>query len=83
VSRSAEEIQAWIIDRLGGLTGLAPAEIDPRAPLRRFGLDSVMLVSFATDLEEWLGYRFHSNPLDDHPTIEALAAFLAEEVRGP
>jgi acyl carrier protein len=80
VSRSAQEIQAWMIDRLARLTGLAPPELDPREPIQRYGLDSVALVAFATDLEEWVGYRFRSNPLEDHPTVEALAAFLADEM---
>jgi acyl carrier protein len=73
------EIQTWMIDRLSRLAGMTPREMDPREPIRRYGLDSVALVTFVTDLEEWLGYRFHSNPLDDHPTVEALAAFLAQE----
>jgi acyl carrier protein len=79
VSRSAREIQEWMTGRLSRLTGVAPQEMNPREPIRRYGLDSVALVAFATDLEEWLGYRFRGNPLDDHPTMEALAAFLAEE----
>jgi acyl carrier protein len=79
VSRSAEEIRDWMIDRLSRLLRIAPGELDPREPIVRYGLDSVTLVAFAGDLEEWLGYRFHGNPLEDHPTIEALAAFLAAE----
>jgi acyl carrier protein len=66
-------------DRLSRLTGVPAPELDPREPIRRYGLDSVALVAFATDLEEWLGYRFHGNPLDEHPTLESLAAFLAKE----
>jgi acyl carrier protein len=79
VSRSAREIQEWMIDRLGRLTGVPPQELDPHEPIRRYGLDSVALVAFVTDLEEWVGYRFDSNPLDDHPTVAGLAAFLADE----
>ena len=78
--RTASEIQDWIVTRVGDLTGVAPAEIDVRAPLARHGLDSVALVVLAADLEKWLDYRFRENPLDAHPTIEALARFLAEEV---
>jgi acyl carrier protein len=78
VSRSAQEIQGWMIDRLGRLMGVPPRELDPHEPVRRYGLDSIALVAFVTDLEEWAGYRFTSNPLDDHPTVAALAAFLAE-----
>jgi acyl carrier protein len=43
------------------------------------GLDSVALVTLAFDLEKWLGYRFRSNPLNDHPTIAALSRFLAQQ----
>jgi acyl carrier protein len=91
VTRSAKEIQDWMSERLSRLMGVLPQDIDPREPIRRYGLDSVALVTFTTDLEDWLAtpgqptgeplprYRFHSNPLDDHPTVEALAAFLAQE----
>ena len=77
MSRKAEEIQAWMVERLSRLTGVAADEIDPGEPVQRYGLDSVALVAFATDLEEWLGCRFQGNPLEDHPTVESLARFLA------
>jgi acyl carrier protein len=79
VSRSAQEIQNWMIERLSRLTAVAPEKLDPREPILRLGLDSVVVVAFVSELEEWLGYRFRANPLDDRPTVEALAAFLAEE----
>lgn len=79
VSRSAQQIQDWMIDRLSQLLDVEPREIDPQEPIRRYGLDSVALVAFIADLEEWLGYRFDSNPLTDDSTLETLAAFLAEQ----
>lgn len=107
MTRSAQEIQEWMIERLSRLMGVPPRDIDPREPIRRYGLDSVALVNFTTDLEDWLvtppppqptkdqplatsllkaeplRYRFRSNPLDDHPTVEALAAFLVQELAKP
>ncbi|HTU19554.1 MAG TPA: acyl carrier protein [Gemmataceae bacterium] len=83
MSRSPQQIQDWMIDRLSYLLGVAPQEIDPREPIRRYGLDSVALVAFIADLEEWLNYRFHSNPLNDDSTLETLAAFLAEQTATP
>ena len=77
---SAQEIEDWIAARVGALTGAAREEIDVRAPLTRHGLDSIAVVALASDLEKWLGYRFRANPLEDHPTIEALSRFLAQEV---
>jgi acyl carrier protein len=80
VSPSAAEIEAWVVARVSRLSGVAPAEVDVRAPLSRHGLDSVALIALAADMEKWLGYRFRSNPLEAHPTIESLARFLAAEV---
>ena len=79
MSLSAQEIRDGLIDRLSRLLIVAPHELDPREPLHRFGLDSVTTVTLVTEIEEWLGYRFRANPLEEHPTIEALAAFLAQE----
>jgi acyl carrier protein len=84
MSRSAQEIQDWLVARISSLTGTAPSQIHVREPLLRYGLDSVATVALVTDLEAWLDYRFHANPLDDHPTIAGLAQYLAAQTaRGP
>ncbi len=80
MSKSAEEIQTWLKDRVGELTGLAPGEIKEDEPLLRLGLDSVGVVTLASDLEKWTGYRFRENPLEQYPTIQALADYLAAEM---
>jgi acyl carrier protein len=80
VSRSEQEIQDWIVARVGGLTGMAPGEINVNEPLLRFGLDSVAVVALVAELEQWLGYRFRENPLDEYPTVAALSRFLAGQV---
>ena len=77
---TAAEIQDWIVDRVSRLTDVPPEEVDVRASLTRHGLDSVALISLASDLEKWVGYRFRENPLDAYPTIEALSQFLAAKV---
>ncbi|HXG11384.1 MAG TPA: acyl carrier protein [Gemmataceae bacterium] len=79
MSRSAQEIADWMVNRVSALTGLPPEAVSVSEPLLRYGLDSVALVALTTDLEAWLGYRFRENPLEEHPTIEALARFLAEQ----
>jgi acyl carrier protein len=77
---TAEEIQAWLVARVSHLTNVPAGEVDAAAPLTRHGLDSVALIALAADLEKWLGYRFRENPTVAHPTIEALARYLSEEV---
>lgn len=79
MSRTPQEIQDWLVARVARLTGTPLAEIDPRKPIRRYGLDSLAVVALAAELEEWLVYRFRENPLHKHSTIEALAKYLAEQ----
>ncbi len=74
--RSADEIQQWIVVRLARLLEVAPGEIDLHAPLVRYGLDSVQLVLFVTDLEQWTGVKFTHNPVDEQSTIHSLAERL-------
>lgn len=81
MSRSAQEIQDWMIDRLSRLTGSPRAEIDPARPIQNCGLDSVAQVVFITELESWLGYRFQGHAMNTLTTVEMLAAFLAKETQ--
>jgi len=80
VSRSAQEIEQWIVGRVSALTATSSREIDAHEPMLRYGLDSVAVVGLVADLEAWVGYRFRENPLEAHPTIASLAQFLAEQV---
>jgi len=41
------------------------------------GIDSMQVVSILAGLEDRLGFRFQSNPLEDHATIESLSQFAA------
>jgi acyl carrier protein len=79
MKRSAQEIQDWLVARLSRVTGMPPQGIDVRKPLLSYGLDSMAVLALTADLGKWLGYRFQEDPLDEYPTIEALAAFLAAE----
>jgi acyl carrier protein len=83
MTHSADEIRDWLRTRVSSLTGIPPTEINENEPLLRLGLDSVGVVTLAADLENWVGYRFKENPLEQHPSIQALAFFLeAEAAKG-
>lgn len=56
------------------------SEISTTAPVIGLGLDSMQFVVLVGELETWLGCRFTDNPLMDYPTINELAAFLADQV---
>jgi acyl carrier protein len=80
MTHTAQEIQDWIVAHVSAATGAPAKEIDVQQPFFRHGLDSVAVVALVADLETWLGYRFRENPLEAHPTIIALAQFLAVQV---
>jgi acyl carrier protein len=80
MTHSAHEIESWLVARASTVTGVSPSEIDVNESLLRLGLDSVAVIALAAELEKWLGYRFHENPLDAHPSIAGLSRFLAEQL---
>jgi phthiocerol/phenolphthiocerol synthesis type-I polyketide synthase C len=76
---SQEAIQEWILDRLMADFGLDIAVIDPHNSFESYGLPSRDLVMLSGDLEEWLGIPLSPVLLYEFPTLQALAAHLAEE----
>ena len=81
--RSAPDIEAWIVAWLAGELGVEAEAIDPREPLVNLGMGSRQAILMTGDLSEWLGLELEPSLAWDHPTIERLAAFLAEQVPPP
>jgi polyketide synthase 12 len=79
----AAQIEQWLIERIAAEALLAETDLDPQRPIASYGIDSMQVVSLLAQLEDWLGFRFTSNPLDEHPTIAALAQFAAERSGRP
>jgi acyl carrier protein len=80
-TRDAAAIEAWIVAWLARELGLEAAAVDAREPLVNFGLGSRQAILMTGDLSDWLGVELEPSLAWDHPTIERLSAFLAEEVR--
>lgn len=78
-THTAVEIQDWAALKLSEALGVTPAEIDVHESLDNYGMGSIQAVSFAGDLEEWLGRDLPATLLWDYPTLAALAAHLAED----
>jgi phthiocerol/phenolphthiocerol synthesis type-I polyketide synthase C len=76
---SRESIQEWILNRLAADFGLDTAVIDPHSSFESYGLASRDLVMLSGDLEEWLGTSLSPVLLYEHPSLHALAAYLAGE----
>ena len=74
--RDAKELLAEFIGARVART-LGEATVDRRRTFKDLGLTSLMLVEIRGALSEVLGRAFHATLLFDHPSVEALAAFLA------
>ena len=78
-SLTANSLENWMIQWLASHLKLPTSSIDPNRPFADYGVDSVMAVELAQDLEDFLHLQ---HPLDatlawNFPTISTLAAQLA------
>lgn len=78
---TAESLAPWLADRVAAYTKLSADEIDPTVPLANYGLDSVAALSLCGDIEDELDLVVEPTVAWDHPTVEALVAYLLDKLR--
>ncbi|HEX3531246.1 MAG TPA: amino acid adenylation domain-containing protein [Thermoanaerobaculia bacterium] len=71
-----ESRAAWLRRRVAAKLGLAEKDIDPAAPLTRYGLDSLTAVELAHEIETGLGVEIPLATLLEGRSLESLAADL-------
>ncbi|MBN1654055.1 MAG: AMP-binding protein, partial [Deltaproteobacteria bacterium] len=76
---SAIEIAKWIQRRLSTILKVDINTISLKAPLYRYGLDSLRALELSHDLGVWLNREISASLAFDYPNIEALSLFLAGE----
>ena len=70
-------VLAHIAEQALSVLGLSPAtELDPRAPLKDAGLDSLMAVELRNALTRSVGQSLPATLLFDYPSLEALTTHL-------
>ncbi len=72
----AQLIQAWLMSKIAKRLQVNPSSINVQQPFTSFGLDSVEIVNFSSQLEDLLGSRLSPTLLYDYPTIEVLSQHL-------
>ena len=73
-----------LADIFGGALGLDPRSLDPRSSFLELGADSLTLLQASQKIESRLGVNVPFRTLlEEHPTIEALAAHLARQGAAP
>jgi acyl carrier protein len=62
--------------RVARILRLEPSRVDPEAPLKNLGLDSLMTLELRNRLEADCGLRLSATLVWNYPTIAALAGYL-------
>jgi len=78
-TRGYLEIRAWMIDHLAAELRVPAARLDAHAAMESYAVDSVAATSLIGEFSEWLGFRVTPALFVEHPTIDAMARFLAGE----
>ncbi|MDF5725254.1 MAG: thioester reductase domain-containing protein [Rhizonema sp. PD37] len=78
-SHTAANIQALLVSNLAEALRISPDEIDIRASLDSYGLDSTQAMVLITKVEKMLEFEVSPMLLWHYPNIEALSQRLAEE----
>lgn len=75
-----DSITFWLKEQFGRESNLAPNQIKSKDSIARFGIDSIVLVTIAVDLEEFLGKEIDPTIFYEFDTIEALSTYIVEEI---
>lgn len=76
-------LAAHVLSRVAALLGLPADALDADMPLKEMGFDSVQGVELADQLSHDLGRDVAVTSLYEHPTADALAAWLLRGVAAP
>lgn len=77
-ARSAAAIEQWLVVHIAEELEIKASTIEVGAKMSSLGLDSANAVSLSADLGRHLGMKLSPTLVWDHPTIESLAAAVAE-----
>lgn len=81
--KTKEEIQQWLQKKIADVTQTNPDLIQTNQPFTNFGLDSIVIVTLVTDLEDWLQLSLDPTIFWEFPSIEVLTDWLmTEQVAG-
>ena len=81
--RSEADLRHWLVDYLVTNIGRTPDEVDPELSLSDLGVSSRESVVLSGELSELLGRKVSPVEFWEHPTINALAAYLTAPAPDP
>ncbi|SPM37622.1 polyketide synthase [Mycobacterium rhizamassiliense] len=81
--RSEADLRHWLVDYLVTNIGRTPDEVDPELSLSDLGVSSRESVVLSGELSQLLGRKVSPVEFWEHPTINALAAYLTAPAPDP
>lgn len=70
----------WMLAEIADMTAIDAEDLAQDAVFTELGLSSVMTVEFSEAVKDWTGLDLPPTVAYDHPTIELLSAYVAEEL---
>jgi acyl transferase domain-containing protein/acyl carrier protein len=74
-----ESVRAWLLQRIAEVVGIPAAQLDARAPLGPYGLDSRRITELMSELSEYLGHPLSPTLAWACSNIEALARRVSQK----
>ncbi len=76
-------LESHVQELVAQVLRLAPSQLDPQQPLNTLGLDSVLIVDLASEIESSLGVPLGTEDLFQDVTISQLASLVLTELTAP
>lgn len=76
-----DNLKAWLTEKFLEWAEIGPEEFESGQPFTKYGLDSFGAMTFATELEDELGFEINTRLLWDNPNMDSLAGALVEELK--
>jgi acyl carrier protein len=78
--QSKDELLSWLSKKLADYTRGDPRDIAPDVSLSSYGLDSVFVLTFVGDIEDYLGIELDPTIIWDYDTLGSLAEYLLPKI---
>jgi len=80
-AKSQDDIRNWMTDYLAKKLRMDRDAVDVNTQFIDYGLDSVDSMKIVGELEDYLGFELSPSLPYEYPTVETLAAALADAAR--
>ncbi|MFE2105353.1 acyltransferase domain-containing protein [Kitasatospora sp. NPDC059463] len=77
-ARDLSAVTDFLVSRFAEILDLSPSSVDRRAPMHRYGLDSLRSVSLAAALSAFIGWQVPATWMWQYPTVDGLARALVD-----